>query len=205
MIHLFSLSDHPNGDRVPPTYGLRIDDLVGDGDFTFSFDYIDQTGSSNVVLTYDDSSGEIRIYGRAYGGKDTGTDWDPALSGWINIDFYYRDDVVESDNCAGDPGDDLYVTSENANNNGTISLDGWGGDQVFNFSGKADGTGCAFILDNDTDSKGNFTIANDPNLWSGSGWLKPPTSGARDWLFVASMVTVPVRDVSWGHIKNLYR
>jgi len=39
MIHLFSLNDHRDGNRVPPTYGLRIDDLIGEGDFAFSFNY----------------------------------------------------------------------------------------------------------------------------------------------------------------------
>jgi hypothetical protein len=205
MVHVYTVHDHPNGDRVPPAYGLRLDDLVGDGDFTFSFDYIDGSGSASVLMEYDDVSGEIHIYGRAYGGKDIGTGWDPALSGWIDIDFTYVDDVNVRDNCAGDPGNDLYVTSESANNNGTFTLDGWGGDQVFVFSGKANTTGCSFILDNDTDSKGNSSIAGDPSQWSGSGWFMPTTSGSRDWLFVAVEATVPVEEATWGQVKNLFR
>jgi hypothetical protein len=203
-IHMFQLTDHPNGAMVPPTYGLRIDDLIGNGEFTFSFEYIDGSGSSNMLLTYDDVLGEIHIYGRAYGGLDTGAGWDATLKGWINVDFKYREDINESDDCPGNPGDDLYVTGENANNNGTISLDGWGGDAAFNFSNKADGSGCSFIFDNDTDSKGNSSIANDPTLFSGSGWLKPPTSGSRDWLFVGHMMTVPVEETTWGAVKALY-
>jgi hypothetical protein len=204
MIHMYQLTDHPNGAVVPPTYGLRIDNLIGTGVFTFSFEYIDMTGSSNMMLTYDDVSGEIHIYGRAYGGKDIGAGWDATLQGWIDVDFTYRDDVNESDDCPGNPWDDLYVTSESLNNNGTVTLDGWGGDAVFDFQGKADASGCTLIFDNDTDSKGNSTIANDLTLYSGSGWLMPPTSGSRDWLFVGHVLTVPVQETTWGAVKVLY-
>ncbi len=205
MVHVYTVHDHPNGTQVPPTYGLRIDDLLSEGEFTFSFDYIDVSGSAGVIMEYDDVLGEIHIYGRAFGGKDTGTDWDPALRGWIDIDFTYQDDVNVQDDCAGNPGNDVYVTSESANNNGSVTLDGWGGDAVFAYSGKANTSGCAFILDNDTDSKGNSSIANDPSQWSGSGWLMPPTSGSRDWLFVAVEATVPVEEATWGQVKNLFR
>jgi hypothetical protein len=203
-LHMYMLTNHPNGSEVPPAYGLRLDDLVGEGEFTFSFEHIDGTGSAMMTLTYDDVLGEIRIYGRAYGGKDTGTGWDATLQGWVDIDFTYSDNVFIADDCAGALGNDLYVSGESANNNGTVTLDGWGGDAVFDFEGKADGSGCSFIFDNDTDSKGNSSIANDLTLFSGSGWLKPPTSGARDWLFVGHMMTVPVRDMSWGALKALY-
>jgi len=204
MIHSYLLTDHPNGAVQPPTYGLRIDDLLGAGVFTFSFEYIDMTGSSAMMLEYNDVTGEIHIYGRAYGGKDTGTGWDPAVQGWILIDFTYRDNVNESDDCSGTPGNDLYVSGESANNNGSISLDGWGGDAVFSYEGKADGSGCSFIFDNDTDSKGNSGIAGDLTLFSGSGWLKPPTTGSRDWLFVGHVMTVPVEETTWGAVKAMY-
>jgi hypothetical protein len=201
---MFQLTDHPNGTKTPPPYGLRIDDLTSTGVFTFSFEFIDGSGSSNVMLSYDDVTGEIHISGRAYGGKWLGGVWDATEQGWIDIDFRYRDDVMESHDCAGTPGDDLYVTGESPNNNGTITLDGWGGDAAFNFEGKSDYTGCSFIFDNDTDPKGNSTIANDPTLYSGSGWLKPPSGEARDWLFVGHMLTVPVAETTWGAVKALY-
>jgi len=203
-LNVFTCHNHPNGQLVPPTYGLRIDDLIGDGEFTFSFEHVDGSGSASVTLTYDDVLGEIHIYGRVYGGKDIGAGWDATLQGWMDIDFRYRQDIAEEDACSGGPGNDLYVHGESVNNNGTFMLDGWGGDAVFYFEGKADGSGCAFILDNDTDSKGNATIAGDPSKWSASGWLKPPTSGSRDWLFVAEMITVPVEESSWGQVKALY-
>jgi hypothetical protein len=204
VLNVFSCSDHPNGTEVPPTYGLRIDDLLSEGEYTFSFDYADGGGTAMVTMTWDDVTNEIHIFGLAYGGKDMGGSWDATEQGWIDIDFTYVDDVHVRDNCAGDPGDDLYVNSESANNNGTVTLMGWGGDAVFAYSGKANTTGCAFIADNDTDSKGNSTIANDPTLYSVSGWLMPPTTGSRDWLFVAQMGTVPVEETSWGALKKLY-
>lgn len=202
---MFICHNHPNGNQNPPPYGLRLDNLINTGAYTFSFDYVDGSGSAGVTLTWDDVTGEIHIYGRAYGGRDTGSGWVTTDQGWIDIDFWYHDLVNKQDDCAGTPGDDAYVTGESANNAGTITLLGWGGNQVFSFSGRAGSTGCAFILDNDTDPKGNTTIAGDPSQYSASGWLQPPTSGSRDWIFVAEMPTVPVQDATWGHLKALYR
>jgi len=204
MLHVFICHDHPNGAIVPPTYGLRIDDLIGDGEFTFSFDYADMSGAASVTLVYDDVLGQIHIYGRVYGGKDLGGGWDPALKGWMDIDFTYTQDLSVSESCAGGVGDDLYVHGMSSNNNGTFSLDGWGGNAVFYFEGKPDVTGCSFVFDNDTDSKGNATIAGDPSQWSASGWLMPETTGSRDWLFVAEAITVPVEATTWGQVKALY-
>jgi hypothetical protein len=205
MLEVYDCHDHPNGNQQPPTYGLRIDNLVSpDGAYTFSFDYADGSGSASVTLTYDDGTGEIHIFGRAYGGRDTGTGWDAASRGWIDIDFTYRENVNERDNCGGGAGNDLYVTAIHADNNGTVTLDGWGGGGTHNFSDKANGTGCSFIFDNDTDSKGNAGIANDPSVYSASGWLLPPTNGSRDWLFIAEMMTVPTEATNWGKVKALY-
>jgi hypothetical protein len=204
-VTMFTLHDHPNGQINPPTYGLRLDDLLASGEYTFSFDYVDMSGAAGVVLAYDDVNNTIHISGRAYGGKDIGGAWDGAESGWIDIDFLFAANVAERDNCAGAAGNDLYVTGESLANNGTISLDGWGGDQVFSFTDKADGSGCTFVFDNDTDSKGNAGIANDPSMWSGSGWLMPPTSGSRDWLFIGEMQSLPTEEATWGKVKALYR
>ncbi len=203
---IFVCHDHPDGDRVPPTYGLRIDDLLATpGYYTFSFDYVDGTGSAGVTLMWDDVAGTIRITGRAYGGLDVGGAWADTLKGWIDIDFTYSVGVSTQDDCSGTPGDDAYVSGEDPANGGTITLLGWGGGGAYAFEGKANMTGCAFILDNDTDSKGNATIASDPATWSGSGWLKPQTSGSRDWLFTANLMTVPVRETTWGGVKAIYR
>jgi hypothetical protein len=111
---------------------------------------------------------------------------------------------VVQDACAGGAGNDVYVTDESTGNTGTFALDGWGGDQVFVFEGKKKDGDCAFYFDNDYDSKGVAAIAGDPSIWHGTGWLKPPSGGARDWLFVAEMMTVPTENATWGQVKSIF-
>lgn len=203
-VTVFTLHDHPNGVINPPMYGLRLDDLLGSGEWSFSFDYVDGSGSASMLLVWDDGAGTVHIYGRAYGGKDIGTGWSASSRGWADIDFTYRMNVSTKDNCPGAVGNDIYV-KEHANNNGTVHLDGWGGNQTFTFTDRADPNTCSFVFDNDWDSKGNSTIANDPSIWSGNGWLQPGTDGSRDWIFIGRMNTLPTTPVSWGSVKALYR
>ena len=202
---LYKLSDHPDGNAVAPTYGLRLDNLLQDGTYTFSFDYADQDGVAEVTLFYDDVAGTVQISGRAYGGLDVGDDWDSVEQGWVVFSFTYRDNVKSQDDCDGNPGDDVYVDAVSASNSGTFTLDGWGGDQSFDFFDKANNTGCSFIFDNDTDSKGNPALEADLGIWSGSGWFTPSTSGSRDWLFIGELQTVPVEQQTWGAIKSRWQ
>ncbi len=190
-VQTFQCHDHPKGDMAPPTYGLRIDDLLGEGEYTFSFDYADQTETARVLMTYDKTLHQIHIAGRAYGGKVESGAWSPSSRGWIDIDFTYTRSINVYDNCAHDAGDDLYVTGASAVNTGTFTLDGWGGNASFSFIDRANENGCTFSFDNDWDSKGVAEIANDPNIWSASGWLQPSTSGSRDWLFTAKRYFTP--------------
>ena len=205
VVHMFVSHDHPNGSAAGPTYGFRWDDLIGSGIFTFSFDYVDPNTNemAHVMMEYDDVAGTIHIFGRVFGGKDIGSDWDPALSGWADIEFTYTMNVTEADNCAGAPGNDLFVTAQDAANNGTLKLDGWGGDITLNFSDKSNG-GCSFHFDNDEDPKGNGAIEADPTIYSASGWVMPDDGATRDWIFIAKMAMVPTEETSWGRIKSLY-
>lgn len=183
--NIFVLHDHPNGGVAPPLYGLRIDDLLGSGHYTFSFDYADQTESARVTLVYAADLAQIHIQGRAYGGRVDGTDWASSSRGWIDIDFIYTTNCSVKDDCGAISGDDFYVTGESVANSGTVTLDGWGGNQSFSFTDRSgENNGCSFIFDNDYDSKGNADIANDLSIWSGSGWLQPAVQGSRDWLFI---------------------
>lgn len=184
-VQSFICHNHPDGDMAPPTYGLRLDDLLGEGQYTFSFDYSDDIESARVTLTYDAALNTIQIAGRAYGGKVESGDWAASERGWITFDFTYTSAVGVYDNCARDAGNDLYVGGASSLNSGTFTLDGWGDDASFSFIDRANEGGCSFIFDNDWDSKGNAEIANDPNIWSASGWLQPSTSGQRDWIFTA--------------------
>jgi hypothetical protein len=184
--------DHPDGSVAPPLYGLRIDDLLGDGTCTFSFDYSDETEHARVILAYDESAGSIRISGRAYGGRVENDAWSASSSGWIDIDFTYATHLAVKDDCGALAGDDFYITGEDVANHGTIALDGWGGNLVFECTDRSgEGGACSFLFDNDYDPKGNAAIADDLSIWSASGWLEPHVGGSRDWLFIAEKITVP--------------
>lgn len=191
-MHTFVCHDHPQGMLVPPTYGLRLDDLLGEGFYTFSFDYSDGVETAYVTLTHDEVAGTVRISGRAYGGLLDGNAWSPAASGWIDIDFTYADAVAVYDNCARDSGDDVYVTGASALNTGTFTLDGWGGNASFSYIDRANEDGCSFSFDNDWDSKGVDDIAHDLSVWSATGWFQPVAEGNRDWLFIATPVVTPI-------------
>lgn len=188
---LFVLHDHPDGTLAPPQYGLRIDDLLGTGRWTFSFDYSDGDEDAYVTLACDETAGTMRIQGRAYGGQVVNNAWSQDSRGWIDIDFTYASNFSIKDDCGALSGDDYYVTSESLSNAGTITLDGWGGNQVFAFTDRSgENNGCSFIFDNDEDAKGDPSIASDPATWSGSGWLQPATNGSRDWLFTGEKVPI---------------
>lgn len=208
---VFRLHNHPSNALLPPMYGFRWDNLFGTGgEYTFSFDHNDGSELADVRLTYDTSANTIRIAGRAYGGKDIGSAWHATQRGWINIDFTYRASVhsgVDNKNLVA--GNDYYVTAMNPTNNGGFSLDGWGGNLVVNMIDKF-GTddGYSFAWDNDYDSKGNQSVANNPLIWSGDGWVTTPDmqmiSGSRDWIFIGDeLIPLPVRETTWGAIKSL--
>ena len=204
-VTMYKLHDHPNNQVAPPPYGLRLDNLLGSGRYTFSFDYADSTGMSGVMLEYNDATNEIHIFGRAYGGKDVGAVYDAVEQGWVDIDFTYRLNVIVADNANGDPGNDLYVTLNDVQNNGTVMLDGWGGNQTFNIQDKVSGNR-SFRFDNDNDHKGNGTFAGDPMIWSGTGWLMGAGSGTRDFTFWGEeMMMVPIEEKSWTDVKSLFQ
>lgn len=204
-VYTFTLHDHPDGESVPPIHGLRLDGLIQANEvYTFSFDYVDDMEMAEMTLEFREGIGEIRIFGRAYGGREIGDVWDPAESGWIDIDFTYRNNVIRADYIDGAPGDDIYVLDAHPNNNGTITLDGWGGDQVFNFMDKT-ANYYSFSFDSDHDTKGNQAIASDPTTWSGAGWLDGPGHPYRDWLFLGQLdMAVPTTSGSVGQMKANY-
>lgn len=202
----YRLHSHPDGNQNPPPYGLRLNGLFGGGVYTFDFDYTSISEDADVKLEYDDVAGEIRIFGRAYGGKDAGTDYDPGLSGWVDIDFTYRANVVNGDTEAGGVGPGLYVDPQDPTNNGTVTLDGWGGDIVISISDKQGSNPYSFGFDNDIDSKGNATIMNDPNTFSGNGWVMGADITDGDWLFTGELETPSAtEETSWSDVKSLFR
>jgi len=199
----FELADHPDGAVEPPTYGLRLDELIDVTDnhdkFTFSFDST-HDASVSMFLDYDDNNSAldltddtIHIFGKAYGGWDTGTDWDATLQGLVDIDFTYTANIVEGLDGSGD--DRLKVNPESSSNTGTIELLGWGGDLVSPLVDEDGGKGFSFKFSNFEDSKGNTSISGDPDIYAGWGWVNhsgDPHIAASDWLFIGTKVPEPM-------------
>lgn len=204
----FILHDHPDGALANPTYGLRLDDLYGgnNSDFTFSFD----APGTGMSLLYDDQANTVRIVGRARGGIDTGSGYDPNNLGFVDIDFTYRSNLVTDG--SGTFGQDttnlgLKTTDHDQNvatgNSGTITLATgvWGagaseGD-VFTLVDQSNGS-FSFKLNNFDDHRlGGHSGYGGPDTFVGWGWLNhwaqggPPRTHvyASDWLFTAELIT----------------
>lgn len=179
----YVLSNHPNGGVAPPHYGLRLDDLSGSGDFTFSFDPND---GADMRLVYDDVLGTIEISGTVYGGKDAGLAYDPNFVGFWSVAFTYSTNVVEV-------GNGLVVTPEDPSNNGTIEFvsgTGWSPGETFQLTDFRGGNANSFLLLSD-----GHRLSGDNSTIVGRGWVNHDGDGdlakhnyASDWLFVATEV-----------------
>ncbi|MGI9014528.1 MAG: hypothetical protein ACR2GY_09795 [Phycisphaerales bacterium] len=176
----YRLGNHPDGGIDPPPYGLRLDELfnVSSGTDKFTFDF-EATGAG-VFLDYDGST--IRIYGRAFGGRDIGTTYDSNWTSFVNFDFTYRDNVGQV------PGDDdLWVDDDDRDNNGYIV---WEANNTrFDLNDKSDGTKSFRLGDEDND-QGHRGFAGI----SGWGWLLVngrDKAGAQDWLFTLNPIPLP--------------
>lgn len=170
----FILSDHPNGALAAPTYGLRLDNLFGDGSpVTFSFE---QGGALMKMDVRDNGPGDrtIHIYGTMFGGRDdkSSTTWtDPQL---YDIDFTYRNGVTTRGNG--------WEVDDSEGNSGTIST----GNEIFDFGDVFDKS---FYFKSD-----GYRIPNDGNnTWVGRGWLELDTGrvGYQDWLFTGQIIPLP--------------
>lgn len=102
----YLLANHPDGNRQPPGYGLRLDGLLGYDFYTFDFDHAD----SDMRLTWDGT--KIVIDGFAFGGSDVGTDYALNTTAVWDIHFEFTVGVSQP----GDAGlNDLYVEADNQN------------------------------------------------------------------------------------------
>jgi hypothetical protein len=161
---MYRLGNHPDVSLDPPPYGLRIDNLIGFGVFTFDF----EAPGAEMFLLYDGSS--IQIFGTAFGGKDIGNFYDPNLSSFVDISMTYTD--VGS--AGGD--DDLVSLLSNPADSGSLIWLQTG--QMFTLMEKS-GPGFSFRFGNEDHDFGHRGF---PGL-SGWGWLQG--SGTRDWIFTA--------------------
>jgi len=171
------LQDHPDGNAAPPTYGLRLDELInvtpGHDRFTFSFDH--PLALMQLELT-EVGPGEfsIHIWGTAFGGLIVNHQYDPLLSGLAEIDFTY----MLAEQVDGDD-DDLIVTTPNFTNTGSIIFDGL----TIDLFDRANSAGFSFRLGNEDNDQGHRGFDGI----SGWGWLDHGVAGnhvnSSDWLF----------------------
>jgi hypothetical protein len=179
----YHLNNHPDGNKSPPPYGLRLDELVNvkwwrTDVFTFDFDHV----QSDMRLDLTETT--ARIYGTVYGGRDTGSGYASDFQGLWEVDFLYQDifSLVPTDNDYEDNTD---------NDRGTIT-------QLFDAGGQTAGTAYdlfsyhGFFIGDEMDDSGHRGFAGV----SGWGWLAysggKPKNGAQDWLFtVGKKVVVP--------------
>lgn len=206
----YVLSDHPGGALVNPTYGLRLDGLYGHdyNDFTFSFDAV----GASMSLVYDQDANTIRISGTAYGGIDTGNDWDANNRGFINVDFTYRQNVVtDGTGTFGSDTENLGVKTTGhaqtvgTGNSGTVTLGAgtWGqGASVGDSFTLVDqeSSGFSFKFNNFDDFRLNdFPAFGGPDDYVGWGWVNHWPTGenpsghiySSDWFFIGQYVPPP--------------
>lgn len=195
----FALANHPDGSAAPPLYGFRLDELFnvtgGHDVFTFDFDH----ASSDMRLDYDDggtagdrSDDSLRIFGRAFGGLDTGAGYgDASRRGLWDIDFTYAANFVDP----GAAGIAIKINPENPANTGTITpLFDVGGDSSTNGTaiGLVDedgGKGFSFKFNNVDNHRLGGTPLDGSGIHVGWGWVNhsgAPHIAASDWLFTGT-------------------
>lgn len=200
------LADHPDGTANPPPYGLRIDNIFqkkndgsnlaggAGGIVTFSFSAAGAAVFTDVIDdTNDGQADRIRIYGKAYGGRDTGSGYANVGAGFYQIDFTYNVGVQTVNNLA-DGGWKVADGATRSQNNGSIrALDGSFAGETWNFSDKADNTGFSFnFLKNGHRLTGAEQLAlGDPHV--GEGWVQLDNGvmGTQDWLFTTVVIPMP--------------
>jgi hypothetical protein len=89
----YTLSDKP-GANAPPPYGLRLDNLFGAEDWTFSFG----NAGSDMTMEVDTDTGVVSIFGEVVGGWDDGdnvnNDWADGTETTWYLEFTYDTDVI---------------------------------------------------------------------------------------------------------------
>jgi MYXO-CTERM domain-containing protein len=191
VVKKFQLFDHPDGNKAPPTYGVRLDDLFGDGETTtFSFN-TDEGVFLTVTEDSESSSGiVINISGVVFGGVDEGSHTSPhdAGTGTYQLDFTY------GVNAAAD-GTGWVVAPPSPLNRGSITAIDLvnGNDDIDDYSFdlfESTGTNPFKFLQDDY--RLHDYPQEDEGYWVGRGWLAfdPSTNShdTQDFLFIAKEV-----------------
>lgn len=178
---LYRLHNHPDGNQRPPLYGARFDELYnatgGHDVFTLDFDNI----QSAAYMTVNAALTQVRIFGQALGGRDTGTAY--AVDQYLGV---YTFDFTYNLGVGLVPGDDdLWVTGPDMVNVGFITTPL--GDTI-GLTDKSNGS-YAFRLGDENNDLGHRGF----NGISGWGWMNyvtpngvRPHVNATDWLFTAT-------------------
>ncbi len=179
---VYQLHNHPDGNEVPPPYGLRLDEMVdataGHDIFTFDFDH----ANSDMKLYYNSVLNKITIDGVVHGGRDSGGGYfNDVYLGLYTVHFEYTIGVG-----LAAPDDDLQVVAPGGVNFGTIT--GPGGAPIHSLMDKSDGNNTFRFGDEDNDL-GHRGF----NGISGWGWMMVDTryTPAMDWLFTAEYIAIP--------------
>ncbi|MEM6500454.1 MAG: PEP-CTERM sorting domain-containing protein [Cyanobacteria bacterium P01_C01_bin.89] len=189
---IYSLGNHPDGSIADPGYGLRMDNLLEDGDkYTFDFD----NALSSMTMVFDEVAGTINILGDAYGGADfnarkgLGADSDgykDGTTGVASFDFDYTGLTT---------GSSSYEAVAGGGSTGTGSMSFMGID--FDLRAKADGGGNSFYFA--TDHRGFAGLSGwgwlEARVDNGDGtygdWIELGNGEYQDWLFTAEKVPEP--------------
>lgn len=179
----YQLHNHPDGNAIPPPYGMKLDELddatPGHDVFTFNFD----DPSSDMKLTYNDVAQTIHIFGVSYGGRDIGGDY--AADSYLGI---YTIDFVYNMNVGLVPGDDdLWVAGPpDQLNSGMITSPGG---TPINILSDVLQDNFTFRFGDEDDDLG---YRGHPGI-SGWGWLNVNGvhTADQDWLFTAELVPEP--------------
>ncbi|RMH27959.1 MAG: hypothetical protein D6693_04300 [Planctomycetota bacterium] len=196
VVATYRLFDHPDGNQNPPGYGLRLDDLFGDGaTTTFSFNT-----AQGVFLTVTELAPppnalggqfQITIAGRVFGGRDSGTghDLSHAGTGEYDLNFSYVMNVAPQ-------GTGWVVNPPDQSNAGTLNAVNVVGDENdFQFDiFEEPGTGNPFKFLQD-----EHRLAGHPQAgkgyFVGRGWLSFEEGGSskdtQDFLFIGKAVPLP--------------
>jgi len=189
LLKQFKLQDHPDGNALPPAYGLRFDNIFSTiggpkGITTFSMNHF-----NNTILSVIDNGASlaINIKGTLYGGVDTGVTIGFGKGAYA-LDFTYNMNVAPS-------GTGWVVDPNHPSNAGKLTSLGNANvpaGTMFNFVDKDGNQGHSFQFLQD-----DHRLAGHPEFgqgfWVGRGWLKNAKNDGdtHDFLFIGSLIPLP--------------